>query len=191
MGGAWERLIASVKRALRVVLGKLVVTEEVLRTSLIEVEAVLNSRPLTHVSTDVDDMEAITPNHLLLGRAVKCLPPGIFDSCDSVSRRIWRQTQALADQFWARWLKEYVPGLTCRRRWTSETRNLEPGDLVLIAEDNMPRGQWPLGRVMEVLTGSDGRVRSARLRTRGGTVHRPATKICLLEEARTAPGGGA
>ena len=185
MGGAWERMIASAKLALRAVLGRLIVTDEVLKTVLAEVEAVLNSRPLTHVSTQVDDLEAITPNHLLLGRPVTCLPPGIFNSRDSVSRRLWRQTQALADQFWSRWLKEYVPGLTCRRKWTTEARNLVPGDLVLIAEENVPRGQWPLGRVTEVMSGPDGRVRSARVRTRGGTVHRPTTKICLLEEAET------
>ncbi|XP_043217554.1 uncharacterized protein LOC122379409 [Amphibalanus amphitrite] len=184
MGGAWERLISSVKRALRAVLSQLTVTDEALQTVLTEVEAVVNGRPLTHVSTEVDDLEAITPNHLLLGRRVTCLPPGVFDNGESASRRIWRQTQTLTDQFWARWLKEYVPSLTCRRKWTRDMRNLAPGDLVLIAEDNVPRGQWPLGRVIEVMPGPDGRVRSARLRARGGTVHRPATKICLLEEAR-------
>ncbi|XP_043220281.1 uncharacterized protein LOC122380842 [Amphibalanus amphitrite] len=184
MGGAWERLISSVKRALRAVLSQLTVTDEALQTVLTEVEAVVNGRPLTHVSTEVDDLEAITPNHLLLGRRVTCLPPGVFDNGESASRRIWRQTQALTDQFWTRWLKEYVPSLTCRRKWTRDMRNLAPGDLVLIAEDNVPRGQWPLGRVIEVMPGPDGRVRSARLRARGGTVHRPATKICLLEEAR-------
>ena len=179
-----EYLISSVKRALRAVLGQLTVTDEALQTVLTEVEAVVNGRPLTHVSTEVDDLEAITPNHLLLGRRVTCLPHGVFDSGESASRRIWRQAQALTDQFWTRWLREYVPGLTCRRKWTRDTRNLAPGDLVLIAEDNVPRGQWPFGRVMEVMSGPDGRVRSARLRARGGTVHRPATKICLLEETR-------
>ena len=136
-------MVASAKRALRGMLGKLIVTDEVPQTVLAEVEVVMNtnSRPLTHVSTQVEDFEAITPNHLLLGRPVTYLPPGIFDSRDSVSRRLWRQTQALADQIWSRWLKEYVPRLTCRRKWTKEARNLVPGDLVLIAEENVPRGQ--------------------------------------------------
>ena len=79
-------MIGSVKRALRVVLGKLVVTDEVLQTTLADVGAVVNSRPLVHVSTRVDDMEALTPNHRLLGRPVTCLPPGIFNSRDSTSR---------------------------------------------------------------------------------------------------------
>ena len=65
-----------------------------------------------------------------------------------------------------------------------ESRNEKPGvwDLVLLVEENMPRGQWPLGRVAEVMLDPDGRVRSARLRVRGGEVHRPARRICVLED---------
>ena len=69
MGGVWERLVRSVKRCLTVVLGSQVLTDEVLNTAFTEVEFIVNSRPLTHVSTDPTDLEAITPNHFLLGRA--------------------------------------------------------------------------------------------------------------------------
>lgn len=182
MGGVWERMVGTVKRALRTVLGKLMVTDEVLQTVIAEAEAVVNSRPLTYVSAQGDSLEALTPNHLLLGRPTICLPPGIFSDSDTSSRRLWRQTQALADQFWRRWLKEYVPGLACRQKWARETRNLACGDLVILVEEDMPRGKWPLGRVVEVMPGPDGRVRSARIRVRGGEVHRPARKICVLEE---------
>ena len=188
MGGVWEAMIATVKRALRAVLGRLLVTDEVLQTVITEVEAVVNSRPLTYVSSEADSLEALTPSHLLLGRPVVRLPPGLADDADLSSRRIWRQTQAIANQFWKRWLSEYVPSLTCRRKWTRETRNLVPGDLILLAEDDVPRGHWPLGRVLHVYPGPDGRVRSALIRARGGTVHRPARKICVLEEAAVPPG---
>ena len=184
MGGVWERMIGTVKRALRTVLGKLMVTDEVLQTVIAEAEAVVNSRPLTYVSAEGDSLEALTPNHLLLGHPTVCMPPGIFNDGDTSSRRLWRQTQALADQFWRRWLREYAPGLACRQKWARETRNLARGDLVLLMEDDMPRGRWPLGRVMEVMPGPDGRVRSALVRVRGGEVHRPARRICVLEEDR-------
>ena len=182
MGGVWERMVGTVKRALRTVLGRLMVTDEVLQTVLAEAEAIVNSRPLTYVSAQGDGLEALTPNHLLLGHPTVYMPPGIFSDNDVSSRRLWRQTQALANQFWRRWWREYVPGLACRQKWTRETRNLERGDLVLLVEEDVPCERWPLGRVMEVIPGQDGCVRSARVRVRGGEVHRPARRICVLEE---------
>ncbi|XP_043188889.1 uncharacterized protein LOC122363540 [Amphibalanus amphitrite] len=77
-GGVWERLVSSVKRALRVVLGNQCVSEEVLCTVLTEIEFVLNSRPLTYVSTDIGDPEPLTPNHFVLGYPEAAFPPGIF-----------------------------------------------------------------------------------------------------------------
>ena len=183
MSGVWERMVGTVKRSLRAVLGRLIVTDEVLHTVLAEVEAVVNSRPLTHVSTEPSSLEALTPSHLLLGRPTSRLPPGLFQDGDTSSRRAWRQSQALAEQLWRRWLREYVPGLACRRKWMTETRNLQVGDLVLLVESGITRGQWPLGRVIEVVPGPDSRVRSARVRVRGGELHRPVRRLCLLEEA--------
>ena len=67
MGGAWERLIQSVKVALSAVLRDQAPNEKVLHTLLAEVEHTVNSRPLTHVSVDPRDNEALTPNHFLIG----------------------------------------------------------------------------------------------------------------------------
>ena len=66
MGGVWERLVASVKKALKVILGNQYVSEDVLHTALVEVEYMLNGRPLTYVNVDERDPEALTPNHVLL-----------------------------------------------------------------------------------------------------------------------------
>lgn len=183
MGGVWERMVASVKRALRAVLGRIIVSEEVLHTVTVEVEAVVNSRPLTHVSSDGTDLEAITPNHILLGHPLCSLPPGLFCEADPPCKRSWRLSQSIADQFWKRWRKEYVPVLTQRKKWSQETRSLRNNDLVLLAESNVPRGLWPLARITRVFPGADGRVRSVELRSRQGLFQRPAAKVCLLEEA--------
>ncbi|XP_037298973.1 uncharacterized protein LOC119190690 [Manduca sexta] len=67
MGGAWERLVRSVKTALTTVLHEQRPHEETLSTLLAEVEFTVNSRPLTHVSVNPEDPEALTPNHFLLG----------------------------------------------------------------------------------------------------------------------------
>ena len=85
--------------------------------------------------------------------------------------------------YWKRWIREYLPALQRRPKWVKSRRNVQPGDLVLIAEDNVVRNRWPFGRVVEVFIGQDGGVRSARIKTANGVFHRPITKICLLEEA--------
>ena len=108
-GGVWERLVGSVKRALSVVLGGHVITDEVLLTVLCEVESMVNSRPITHVSDEYDQRSptALTPNHFLLGRNTAALAPGDFTG-ETNSKKRWRRAQALADHLWNRWRKEYV-----------------------------------------------------------------------------------
>ena len=82
--------------------------------------------------------------------------------------------------FWNRWRKEYLPTLTTRSKWIDETRNLEVGELVLLESDK-PRGQWPLGRIVETIAGRDHRIRMAYVKTNNGTYLRPASKIFRLE----------
>jgi hypothetical protein len=84
--------------------------------------------------------------------------------------------------FWNRWLKEYLPLLTKRNKWTDEVRNLERDDLVLVVEPNVSRGMWLTGRVLRSFPGKDGRVRSAEVKTRSGNYVRPVARLCLLEE---------
>ena len=185
MGGVWERLVGSVKRSLKVVLGNQVVSDEVLSSALCEVEHVINSRPLTYVSSDAADFRALTPNHLLLGDDTPHLPPGVFSVDDLSTRKKWRHAQALASHFWKRWSREYLPTLTQRKKWQKDTKNVEIGDLVLLADSNAPRGSWPLARVSQVFPGSDGRVRSVEIKTAGGGVYRrPVVKIAVLEGVR-------
>ena len=137
----------SVKTVLRLVLKETYVTESVLGTALIEVEAVLNSRPLTHNSTDPDDYVAFTPNHFLhTHRDVGDLPlPVVCLDKEINSRRRWRQAQVLADHVCRRWLNEYSPALTVRHKWLRDQSSVNKNDLVLMVEKNRPRGQWELG----------------------------------------------
>ena len=85
--------------------------DESLQTFFCEVEAIMNSRPLTLVSPDIEDLDVLTPNHLLLMRQGPSAPSGLFEKADNYSRRRWRHVQYLADTFWRRWIREYLPTL--------------------------------------------------------------------------------
>ena len=149
-----------------------------------EAEAVVNGRPLTKVSDDPRDPEALTTNHLLLLRSGPALPPGVFSKGDCFSRRTWRHVQYLADVFWRRWMREYLPSPQQRQQWSHADRNFSIGDVVLLLDGNLPRSSWPLGRVLEVFPNqSDGLVRSVKLKTKSSILVRLIDKIVLLEAA--------
>ena len=180
MGGVWERQIRTVRSVILSLGQQQMLSDESLCTLLCNVEGIINGRPLTKLSEDPDDPRPLTPNHLLLLREGPTLPPGKFVIQD-VYRRKWRQVQYLADVFWKRWLKEYLPSLQERQKWLEPKRNLQPGDLVLMVSENTHRNQWPLGLVVQAYPGKDGLVRSIQVKTQTGVYERPATKVCLLE----------
>lgn len=114
MGGSWERLVGSVKRILEQTMPTRNPTDELLHAYLIEAEHIVNSRPLTYVSLETCDDEALTPNHFLLGSSNGQKPPGEFTERDLINKKNWRKSQALADLFWKKWIAVYLPTLTRR-----------------------------------------------------------------------------
>ena len=158
--------------------------DEGLLTLLCEVESIINGHPLTKVSDDPRDPEALTRNHLLLLRSGPTLPPGAFVKDDRFSCHRWRHVQYLADVFWRRWMREYLPVLQERRKWNKASRNFPVNDVVLVLDESTPRGSWPLGRVLEVhQSRDDGLVRSLKVKTRTSVLTRPIDKVVLLEAA--------
>ena len=118
MGGAWERQIRSARKILLAMLPEHSLDDDKLETLLCEVEGIINGRPLIPLSNDPNDLETLTPNHLLQLRSGPVGPPGIFSREDMYGKR-WRHVQHLADLFWTRWVKEYIPSIiTHGRRWT-------------------------------------------------------------------------
>lgn len=148
-GGVWEWLIRSVRKVLHSVLRQQTLNDEGLQTILCEVEAILNSRPITTVSSDPRDLEPLTPNHILLLKTKPILPPGIFEKNDLYVRRCWRQVQYMANLFWKRWSPEYLPLMQERQKWCTKRRSFTPGDVVMVVDSSAPRGSWVLGRVLE------------------------------------------
>ena len=180
-GGVWERQIRSIRRVLESVLTSQPLRDETLRTLLCEIESILNSRPLTPISSDVRDDPPLSPNDLLLhgGQGVT-LPITVFSQTEGVNKKRWKQAIYLANAFWKRWRAEYLPTLQERQKMLTLRKNLQQGDTVLLVDDTVPRGQWPLGLVEAVRANADGLVRSATIRTRGTIVERPVTKLVKL-----------
>ncbi|KAL7849608.1 hypothetical protein SRHO_G00212310 [Serrasalmus rhombeus] len=182
-GGAWEQLIRSIRKVLNSTLQTQYLDEEGLQTVLCEVESILNSRPITQESTDPNDLEALTLNHLLLLKSNPCLPPGLFQKNDLYARKRWRQVQYISELFWKRWIKEYLPQLQQCQKWAQIKRNFIPGDVVLIVDDSAPCGSWIIGRVTAAVPDRKGLVRQVWIKTSTSHLCRPVTKICLLQEA--------
>ena len=182
MGGSWESIIKSVKRILRAISSERVFTDESLQTHLCEVESILNKRPLTAVSDDINDFEAITPNHLLIGYQNKANAINPLRHKNNLKVQ-WKNVQSSAHMFWKCWLNHYLPTLTNRQKWAKTVENLSVNDLVIIKTKDTPRSQWPLGRISEVYPGDDGIVRSVKIRIPTGEIIRPSQSACVLEKS--------
>lgn len=187
-GGFYERLVKSVKIPLRKILGKAKLSLIELQTVLTEIEAMINSRPLTDISADKKDASPLTPAHLLVGHNLQIMP-----DIDSVTKQTsmgkrWQYRQSLCKAFWNRWVKEYVPTLLPYKKWTEEMRNAEIGQLVLISDEKLRRHQWTLGRIVSVQPGRDGLVRSVMVKTAKGQMRRPVQKLYQLECAKDSMG---
>lgn len=182
-GGCWERMIGLVKKILHSALHEQAPQIETLNAILIDAEFLINSRPLTDVSVLSEDEEPITPNHFLLGGCGLVATPSA--NLDQVCLRgQWNLRQQITNSVWKRWCREYIPLLVKREKWHDKGRQLKVGDIVVFGEQGLGRGIWAKGRVLEVIAGPDGVVRSAKIATVGGTLHRPAALLAVLDIAQ-------
>ena len=152
--------------------------DESFRTVVCEVEAIVNSRPITFVSNDADDLQPLSPNNLLTMKSSIILPPpGNFQREDIYMRRRWRRVQYLANLFWSWWKREYLVTLQNRQKWVRPKRNITVGDIVIIKEENQPRGSWVMGRVIETEPDKEELVRSVTVKTSTTIIRRPVHKL--------------
>ena len=104
MGGVWESLVKSVKRALRVITKDQAFTEDSLTTFLRNVESVIKQHPLTPTSHGIDSFDAITLYHLLLSSPLLNLLPGNFNQSDMKYRAKYKNVQSATNMFWHKWI---------------------------------------------------------------------------------------
>nr|XP_022908199.1 uncharacterized protein LOC111419605 [Onthophagus taurus] len=179
--GLAEAGVKSVKYDLLRVIGEQRLTFEEVYTLLTQIEAVLNSRPLSPLTEDPNDLQALTPAHFL------CLEPITFSVLDSDLTQIpinrldrWKLLQRMMQDFWKRWHQEYLSTLQQRQKWNIPTSNPSVGDLVIIRNEQRPPLQWEIGRIELIHPGVDGVIRVVTIKTINGRLTRPVTKLCLL-----------
>ena len=190
-GGFWERLIGLTKQAIRKTLGRTFISLQQLQTVVVEIESMLNDRPLTYVTSDLQDPQPLTPSHLLYGRRIQQAPrplddqeegndPSFVDGVD-LRKRVDKLTQ-LIGHFSSRWKREYLTSLREFYKTSRQGKQLiRTGDVVIVHEDNKPRLQWRLAIVEDLIEGKDGQVRAAHIRTSNYKTTRPVAKLYPLE----------
>lgn len=180
--GLAESSVKSVKHHLKRVLSEAHLDYEEMNTVLVQIEAILNSRPLTPLSSDPSDLIPLTPMHFLIGRPFTTLPaPQVQDDhrpINTLSRH--NRVQLLKSHFWQRYYKEYVSELQRRSKWGKDGTQPRIDDMVLVKDDRSPPNRWLLGRIVAVYPGTDSVNRVADVRTTTGTIRRAFNRLCPL-----------
>ncbi|XP_034951317.1 uncharacterized protein [Chelonus insularis] len=179
-GGKWEAAIKSMKHHLRRVAGDIHFTYEEFTTLLIQVEAILNSRPLMPLTDDPDDLDVLTPGHFLIGHSLTIIPEPNLETIKSSRLSRWQLISQMTQSFWTKWSREYLQRFQAIYKWNKLTPSLKPGNIVLIIDERYPPGKWPMGKIIQVHPGKDGLVRVVTLKTSTTTMTRPITKLCPL-----------
>lgn len=169
------------KLHLKRTIGEACLTIAEMTTILTQIEAILNSRPLTALSEDPNDLRALTPGHFLIGEHLLAYPEQDLQEIpvDRLSR--WQHVEQLRQRLWSRWQREYL--LTCQQRSKWKTRagaNLKVGQLVMLKEDETLPLKWVLARIIETHPGKDEIVRAVTVRTNSGVYKRAIVNIAPI-----------
>ena len=185
-GGSYERMVGTVKSALKKVMGTAFLKVQELETLLYEVEAVVNSRPLTYVSDSLDE-PPVTPA-MMMGNIWMSSekPAGTLDAAQMSSRL--RYLSRTLEHVKNRWEVEYLSQLNKHQQTMS--RPLAVGDVVFVLDDTKRKQFWRLGRIMELFPGRDGKRRVAKVKLSNSTLLRPIQRLVPLEVSSqdVAPG---
>jgi hypothetical protein len=179
-GGLWEAAIKSFKYHYKRIVGNANLTYEELLTITVQIEGVLNSRPLSPLSDNEENFEVLTPAHFLINRSINSIiEPDLTQRRDNQLKR-WQRITKIVQSIWRKWHRNYLSELQQRNKWRFDKQNVRIGDLVLLVEENVPTNKWPLGRIIDLYYGSDKKVRVVQVKTQGGTFKRAISKICVL-----------
>uniref|UniRef100_A0A1I7W4J9 DUF5641 domain-containing protein n=1 Tax=Loa loa TaxID=7209 RepID=A0A1I7W4J9_LOALO len=198
-GGVYERIIGLTKQALKRAVGRKLLKEGEFITLIVEIEALLNTRPLTYVG--FDDYRVIRPIDFISPTSSLGIPIVSEDEEEYVPHPIktkdklveyWNNTLKTLDVFWKVWRDEYLTSLRERtqREVVSprlvENRKPRENEIVLLTEPNIPRGIWKLAKIVSLKEGRDGSIRRATVQLPNGRqVERSVNQLCPMEVNET------
>lgn len=179
-GGLWEAGVKSIKGHIKRVIGQTLLTFEEYTTLLAQVEACVNSRPLTYLSNSKDDPLPLTPGHFLIGQSHFIIPEESYENIRLSHLDRWQMIQRMLQDVWSRWHQEYLLTLQQRYKWQIEKKEPDVGSVVLVKDERLPPGKWLLARITEKHPGKDGLTRVVTVKYKDGFFKRPITKLCPL-----------
>ena len=194
-GGFFERLVQSVKRCLKKLIGHSRLTFEELLSVLYEIEMILNNRPLTFVYNELTH-EPLTPNHLIYGRQLsyRNMHPNIESNVVTTENRA-KHINVIIEQFWKQWTKEYLTSLreySTKKYRNNRNREISINDVVLIMDDRIPRQRWKYGKIINLFDSTDSKIRGALVNIFSNgrliEIHRPINKLIPVEHSVEANG---
>ena len=124
---------------------------------LTQIEAIINSRPLTAPSTDINDRLSLTPGHFIIGRPLRAIPEPSLPKNNPLLQH-WRNIDKMIRQFWKKWSVKYLSSLQQRNQWKTENVQSAVENSVIIKEDNTLPKCWPLARIIQTFDGHDNNI---------------------------------
>ena len=189
-GGFWKRMVKVVKQPLKKTVGRTTLNYDELQTTMVEIEAIVNARPLTYVYDDEESISTpLTPSHLLNGRRITSAPSNQHFEVVSVNKTLTKRAkhhQLLLHQFTKRWQHEYLLSLREHANERCKKQNKESpisvGDIVIVKSDLKKRTFWKLAKVEELLPGRDGQIRSAKVKVAGKDDRKPQVLHRVIQD---------
>ena len=185
--GAVERMVQEVKKAMKHLVKADRLTFAEWETVFCLISGLINSRPLTAMSSSPLDEPPLTPNHFLIGRGDLSSPDVPCEEYVGNPRKRRELCNSMVDGFWKRWM-QCIHKLSPRKKWVKSTENLAKSDIVLVVGEDKKRGSWKMAEVVDIFSGEDDFVRVVDVRFADGHIARkPITKLILLmkNEERT------
>ena len=188
MGGVYERMMPNIKQALYQTFHGRTLTSQQFQTTLLEIEATINSRLLTYIGT-VDDPQPLTPNDFLQAKFEDTEKTPILPETNNIDWKtllaFYYQSWAILNVFWKTWATTYLQEL--RERHSCDHKNKKQhtteipkvGEVVILYDAIQKRNYWPLAVIQELGTSDDGKVRSALVRTQSNQVTQQAISHLL------------
>jgi transposase InsO family protein len=159
-GGVYEAIVKLMKHHLVRLCAYRSFVFEQLVTILCKAEAVVNSRPLTPLSDDVDDFRVLTPAHFLLGRSLIAKPERNFIPLPTNRLNTYNEIQQIEQKFWDCWYHDYLHHLQTRPKRFRTLNEFHVGDFVLLKDSNLPPLKWQMGRIVQLFPDKNNEIRN-------------------------------